>query len=209
MTSAWKARSSSSLFNRSASSATASGNGSRSRFTSGSSGSACNGASASAGGEPSTAEVKQLQKLLINKTEEVVEKALAIKEKERMYLELKNILARQPGPEAAEQLSVYRSSLKEKTRQMKAMASELNMLHAQGNEYKYEIERLVRELNDMKRKYFETRRREQLDRTGRSQGATGKGGALQQPPMSMSVPAPDNERSRFMGGGFSLAQLPG
>lgn len=165
------------------------------------------------GSDPATFEMIQkiqtLQKRLINKTEEVVEKDLAIKEKERMYLELKNILARQPGPEAAEQLSVYRSSLKEKTRQMKAMASELNMLHAQGNEYKYEIERLVRELNDMKRKYFETRRREQLDRTGRSQGGTGKGGGVQQPPMSMSVPAPDNERARFMGGGFSLAQLPG
>jgi hypothetical protein len=35
--------------------------------------------------------------------------------------------ARQPGPEVAEQLSVYQQNLREKTRQMKAMASELNM----------------------------------------------------------------------------------
>lgn len=43
------------------------------------------------------------------------------------YLEF----SQQPGPEVAEQLSVYQASLKEKTRQMKAMASELNMYQAQ------------------------------------------------------------------------------
>jgi len=158
------------------------------------------------GSDPATFEMIQkiqtLQKRLINKTEEVVEKDLLIQEKERMYLELKNILARQPGPEAAEQLAVYRASLKEKARQMKAMASELNMLQAQVNEYKYEMERLVRELNDLKRKYFESRRREQVDRMGRTGGATGQS-------LAATMPAPENDRARFMGGGFSLAQTPG
>ena len=49
----------------------------------------------------------------------VVEKELLIKEKEKLYIELKQILARQPGPEVAEQLSIYQQNLKEKTRQMK------------------------------------------------------------------------------------------
>merc|ERR1711967_185999 len=90
------------------------------------------------------------------------EKDLLITEKEKLYVELKNILARQPGPEVAEQLSVYQSSLRNKTRQMKSMASELNMYQAQVNEFKYEIERLTRELQDVKRKYYEQKRREQL-----------------------------------------------
>ena len=34
-------------------------------------------------------------------------------------MELKQILARQPGPEVAEQLSMYQSAAKEKTKQMK------------------------------------------------------------------------------------------
>ena len=42
-----------------------------------------------------------------------------IKEKEKLYIELKQILARQPGPEVAEQLSIYQQNLKEKTKQMK------------------------------------------------------------------------------------------
>lgn len=76
-------------------------------------------------------KIQTLQKRLITKTEEVVEKDLLIQEKEKLYVELKNILARQPGPEVAEQLSTYQGNLREKTKQMKAMASELNMYQAQ------------------------------------------------------------------------------
>merc|ERR1711939_700673 len=105
------------------------------------------------GSDPATYEMIQkiqtLQKRLIAKTEEVVEKDLLIQEKEKLYVELKGILARQPGPEVAEQLSVYQQNLKDKTRQMKAIASELNMYQAQSNEYKYEIERLKRELQNV------------------------------------------------------------
>ena len=55
-------------------------------------------------------KVQTLQKRLIAKTEEVVEADLLIQEKEKLYVELKNILARQPGPEVAEQLSIYQVS---------------------------------------------------------------------------------------------------
>jgi chromosome segregation ATPase len=120
------------------------------------------------GTDPDTWEllnkIQTLQKRLIKKTEEVVEKDVTIQEKEKLYVELKNLLARQPGPEVAEQLSIYQQNLKEKTSQMKAMAAELNMYQAQVNEYKYEIERLTRELQDMKRKYYEQKRREQMQR---------------------------------------------
>merc|ERR1711964_582331 len=150
------------------------------------------------GTDPDTYEMIQkihtLQKRLITKTEEVVEKEVVITEKEKLYVELKNILARQPGPEVAEQLSIYQQSLKEKTRQMKAMASELNMYQAQVNEYKYEIERLTRELQDIKRKYFEQKRREQIkiekERTDRKIAQQQSGNQNQ------------SNVQRFTGGGF-------
>ncbi|EFN51138.1 hypothetical protein CHLNCDRAFT_141344 [Chlorella variabilis] len=116
-------------------------------------------------------KVQALQRRLIAKTEEVVEKDLLIQDKERLYLELKSILARQPGPEAAEQLNLYQASLREKSKQMKGLASELNMYQAQARcpsccggggagvqEYKYEIERLQREMGEVKRRYFEQKR---------------------------------------------------
>lgn len=49
----------------------------------------------------------------------MVEKELLIQEKEKLYMELKEILKRQPGPEVAEQLQIYQQTLKEKTKQMK------------------------------------------------------------------------------------------
>jgi len=118
------------------------------------------------GSDPGTYEMLQkiqaLQKRLISKTEEVVEKDLLIQEKDRLYVELKNILARQPGPEVTEQLSIYQQSLRHKTKSMKAMASELNMYQAQINTHKFEMERLTRELQDVKRSYYEQKRRETL-----------------------------------------------
>merc|ERR1712072_388632 len=151
------------------------------------------------GSDPATYEmiqkVKTLQKRLIAKTEEVVEKDLLIQEKEKLYVELKNILARQPGPEVAEQLSVYQTNLREKTKQMKAMAAELNMYQAQVNEYKFEIERLTRELQDVKKKYFEQKRREQLNRDSQT-GGSGK--------QQMRTGTVQQAAQRFTGGGFSL-----
>ena len=41
------------------------------------------------------------------------------------------------------------------------MASELNMYESQVSEYKYEIERLARELQDVKKKYFMQKKKEQ------------------------------------------------
>ena len=64
-------------------------------------------------------KIAMLQKRLIAKTEEVVENELLISEKERLYIELKDMLARQPSPEVAEQINAYQQTLKEKTKQLK------------------------------------------------------------------------------------------
>jgi chromosome segregation ATPase len=167
------------------------------------------------GSDPATYEMIQkiqtLQKRLIQKTEQVVEKDLLIQEKEKLYVELKNILARQPGPEVAEQLSVYQSSIKEKTRQMKAMASELNMYQAQINEHKYEIERMTRELQDTKRKYYDQRRKEQINRkTITNAGSPTVGSPVANNPKAMDArayaqaAAAAAASNRFTGGGFNL-----
>ncbi|KAJ3004461.1 hypothetical protein HKX48_001205, partial [Thoreauomyces humboldtii] len=114
------------------------------------------------GSDPSTYElitkIQTLQKRLISKTEQVVEKELVIHQKEKLYKEVKDVLQRQPGPEVVEELRVVREAVRGKVRECKALASELNMYHSQVNEYKYEIERVNRELQDLKKKYYETRK---------------------------------------------------
>jgi len=155
------------------------------------------------GSDPSAYEmiqkVQALQKRLISKTEEVVDKELLIQEKEKLYIELKHILARQPGPEVAEQLRIYQETLRSKTKQMKRLASELNMYESQSSEYKYEIERLARELQDVKKKYFHTKKKEQQQKERERAIQQASGPAI--PPQRTDAP-------RFTGGGFNLKSQP-
>merc|ERR1712014_117232 len=98
--------------------------------------------------------VKALQKLLISKTEEVVEKEGLIQEKEKLYVQLKHIIARQPGPEVAEQLAWYSQNLKEKTSHMKQMAGELKMYHGNVKDLRDEIDRYNKDFANVKQTYF-------------------------------------------------------
>lgn len=113
-------------------------------------------------------------------------------------------------PQVAEQLSLYQQNLKEKTRQMKALASELNMYQAQINEYKYEVERLARELQDVKRKYYEAKRKSALGGAGDAAGEVTVGtGGLRLPPAAARIAltqqaAAQEAKPRFTGGGFNI-----
>ncbi|XP_061412500.1 cilia- and flagella-associated protein 58 [Lethenteron reissneri] len=154
------------------------------------------------GSDPSTYELIQkihmLQKRLITKTEEVVERELLIQEKEKLYVELKHILARQPGPEVAEQLQIYQQTLREKTKQMKSLASELNMYESQCQENKYELERLSRELQNVKKKYLIQKRKEQQTKQRDRELALAESGESLIQPQRTDMP-------RFTGGGFSMS----
>ena len=116
------------------------------------------------GSDPKTYDMIQkihiLQRRLIQKSEEVVKKNGIIQDHEKRLLDMDKVLARQPGPEMAEQLIFYQNDVSTKIKQMKAMASELNMHQTQINEYKREIENLETELLNFKKKYFEQKKRE-------------------------------------------------
>jgi len=138
-------------------------------------------------------KIQTLQKRLIGKTEECVEKEVVIEQKEKSLGELREMMKRQPSIEDAKMLSTYESSLKQKGRQMKAMAAELNMYQAQVNEYKYENERLSREMNEVKRKYFESKKKEQAIREHVDK---------EQKQTQIQVTLPEK---RYVGGGYNLA----
>ncbi|KAF5397258.1 cilia- and flagella-associated protein 58 [Paragonimus heterotremus] len=155
------------------------------------------------GSDPSTYEmilkIQALQKRLISKTEEVVEKELLIQEKEKLYVELKHILARQPGPEVAEQLNIYQMMIKEKTKQIKSMAAEMNLYENQIVQYKGELDILNRELQDLKKKYFSQKKR-QMDPDLFENSNVNKS--------KMLKPQRDNDgQAKFTGGGFKLTKV--
>jgi chromosome segregation ATPase len=137
-------------------------------------------------------KVRTLQMRLIAKTEEVVSKDMEISEKERLHKELTAVLEKQPGPEVMEQLEQYQETFAAKMKQMKAMQSELQTYQAQVCDYKDEIDRLTRELQEVKKKYFDQKKREQV------QSDFQRG----DPKVIHPRPVP---QVRFTGGGFNLA----
>merc|ERR1719333_116557 len=148
------------------------------------------------GSDPATYEllqkVKTLQSRLIHKSEEVLEKDQHMMEKEKAYTALKTVLARQPGPEIAEQVVLYKDNLSQKSRQMRAMVQEVSTYQAQVNEYKDEVSRVNRELQQVKRKFFEQKKREQHARD------------LARPDVKIKI-QPNLQLPRYAGGGFCLS----
>ncbi|KAG7315832.1 hypothetical protein KOW79_020698 [Hemibagrus wyckioides] len=105
-----------------------------------------------------------LQWDLISKRKEVEQQDRLLLEKEKLIDKLKDTLARQPGPEAAEKLQICQQTLTKKTKQFMLLSAELNMYKSQAQEYKNEIDRLTGELPDVKKKNFMQKRKEQAYR---------------------------------------------
>ncbi len=59
-----------------------------------------------------------------------------------------------------EKLSMKENEVREKERQMRAMAGELNMNQTRVIEYKKDIDRLHRDLHELKDKFFELKKKE-------------------------------------------------
>ncbi|KAF1792309.1 hypothetical protein GQ600_27877 [Phytophthora cactorum] len=149
------------------------------------------------GSDPATYELLQkiqtLQKRLIQKTEEVVEKEL---------------------------LSWYQQVVREKEKQLKSLLSEQNMFQAKEHELKFEIERLARELHEFKRKYYKKKLEAKMkDKqpvilASRNQQQTQLPNIPNNNNSKGSRPSPAEQQrqlaiaaaNRFVGGGFSLNQ---
>lgn len=108
-------------------------------------------------------KIQSLQKRLISKTEEVSEKDVLIQEKEKLYIELKNILAKQSGPEVTEKLQIYQQNLKERSKQLKEMVLELKNYQSQVHAYRFEIDRVDKIIEDAKKTYYQMKSKQVFD----------------------------------------------
>lgn len=102
--------------------------------------------------------IQSLQKQLVGKADEVTEADLMIQEKEKIYLELKKIITRQPGPEVEEQLLVYQQTLKDKCKQLVSMEEELGMYRQQVKSFKEDLVAIDSNMSRLKKKYFKQRK---------------------------------------------------
>jgi hypothetical protein len=103
--------------------------------------------------------VRGLQKQIIAKSGQVEVKDKDIQDKEKLYVDLRRVLARQPGSEAAEQLRLYAATLREKQGKFKQMKVELKMYQSKVYEYKHDLTKISQDLKLVKLEYFSRRRR--------------------------------------------------
>lgn len=143
-------------------------------------------------------KVQALQKRLIGRTEEVVEVEKVLQEKDRLYLELRKVLERQPGLEAATQLCTYQRVLKNKNRQLKGLVAEMNMIHADTQIQEYDLKKMELQTNDLKKKYFKEKKKRFEDQ---QKTALLKKTYNQQMHIIF-------DRDVFTGGGFKVSQPP-
>eukprot|EP00605_Chrysophyceae_sp_TOSAG23-4_P002386 GSChrysophyteH1.ASY1.ANO1.2642.1 assembled CDS len=103
-------------------------------------------------------QIQALQKELVAKSDETIQNELLIQEKEKTYMELKKVIARQPGPEVEEQVLVYQQTFKDKVRQFDDMNEELAMYREQVKVFKRDLAKVDSEMDQVKKRWFKMRR---------------------------------------------------
>lgn len=117
-----------------------------------------------------TAKARELQRELADQRRLLAETERLIQATEAGYLKAKATVARQPGPEVAEQLSAYQEGLVKKQGQMRQMLASLQYFREQTEAYSGRHEELRGRLSDMAREY--AAQREEEDKRQRPKAGT-------------------------------------
>ncbi|KAF5218934.1 hypothetical protein ECC02_008103 [Trypanosoma cruzi] len=129
-----------------------------------------------------TEKVNALQRELVARRQELAEKEQRIKQQEESYLQCKAAVARQLGPEMAEQITLYQGNLAKKAGQMRAMMASLKYFREQTELYQARYNELRDTLDGLAQKYAETRQIRDRDaqREARKRQGDGKGDSSRQ-----------------------------
>nr|XP_018906611.1 PREDICTED: cilia- and flagella-associated protein 58-like [Bemisia tabaci] len=100
-------------------------------------------------------KMQLLQKRVLSKTSEVVEKEEQLKEAEELYADLKTMLSRRPPPDLQDKFKAVQLQIQQKNRKIQALTGQLEAAEAQASEYKVEVERCRIELDSFKKKYYQ------------------------------------------------------
>merc|ERR1712154_46952 len=83
-----------------------------------------------------------------------------IHNKEKLYVNLRKILARQPGNEAREQLNIYLNTLNEKKSKLKLLKNQLTIYQNKVHLLKHQINIMNKDKNALKLQYFQVKKRQ-------------------------------------------------
>ncbi|XP_050575770.1 cilia- and flagella-associated protein 58-like [Bombus affinis] len=150
------------------------------------------------GSDPSTYEllkkIQILQKRMIKMAADMIEKEKKVKDTEKLYMNLREILSKHPGPQVMVSLNKTQKALRERGKKVKCLLAELSMYEVQMGEYRIGMDRMSIEMNDLKKKYFIQKKKLHISKESKLK-------SLSQP----VFPAINQSQKRFCGGGFNMA----
>ncbi|CAK9796574.1 Cilia- and flagella-associated protein 58 [Anthophora plagiata] len=150
------------------------------------------------GSDPATYEllkkIQILQKRVIKMAADIIEKEKKIKDTEKLYMNLREILSRHPGPQVAISLSKTQKALRERGQKMKCMIAEMSMYEIQLGEYKLGMDRMSNEMSDLKKKYYTQKKKLQRVKDSNVKSLS-----------DTILPCVNENKKKIFGGGFNMA----
>ncbi|KAL2726697.1 cilia- and flagella-associated protein 58-like [Vespula squamosa] len=138
-------------------------------------------------------KIQFLQKRVIKMSALIIDKEKRVQDTEKLYINLREIMAKQPGPQMTIALNKTRKALRDRGNKMKCLVSELNMYEVEINEYKFDMERMSKEMCELKTKYYAQKRKLQKTKENKSKSL-----------MKPILPALPLKQKKFFGGGFNM-----
>ncbi|XP_043500421.1 cilia- and flagella-associated protein 58-like [Polistes fuscatus] len=138
-------------------------------------------------------KIQILQKRVIKMSALIIDKEKRVQDTEKLYMNLREILVKQPGPQITMALNKTQKALRKRGNKMKCLVSELNMYQVEINEYKFDVERMSKEMCELKMKYYAQKRKLQKEKETRSKSLT-----------ESILPAVPIKQKKFVGGGFNM-----
>ncbi|XP_054004933.1 cilia- and flagella-associated protein 58-like isoform X2 [Hylaeus anthracinus] len=149
------------------------------------------------GTDPSTYEllmkIQILQKRVLGMASAMIEKEKKIKDTERLYMNLREILSKHPGPHVAISLNKTQKALRERGQKMKCMLAELSMYEVQIGEYRVDMDRMNGQMSELKMKYYAQKRKLQKSKESKLKSVS-----------EPTLPAVSRSTKKFCGGGFNM-----
>ena len=176
------------------------------------------------GKDPPTGEliqkIKHLQKRLIARNEDIIDREMSLQEKEKQLTELRAHMARQPGPEVVDEARTLKMEVQKKVKVVQSLTAERNMYMTENLQVRERMETMSEELHEAKRKALDVTKKyakvkddlvkltaAATSSSGPSTSATADGTVTTITLIPSTSSAPSRPK-RIVGGGFNLSSVP-
>jgi chromosome segregation ATPase len=163
------------------------------------------------GKDPTTLELIQkihsLQKRLIARKEDIVDRELSLQEKDKVVAELRANLARQPGTDVMDEARSLNVELQNKTKLIQGLAAERNMYMTDNEQVRQKMNTMAEELNESRRKALDLSKKHQKLLAKFQSRFTMDGGlpSVIHQEITVLSSVPSSIKPKFVGGGFNLS----